>query len=279
MPQEKTPAVQAPWPPDPAKDPKGRKWEPRIVGNDPKESFYTIAAEKQLDPLDLVEYNFRTRNPKEINWYLRQYVGCFNATRDGQNYTFYGAGLRPSVGDPMKTKATIFIPVARPGPRRAPQDRGELVQWFIQEILPERTIGVGTVLVGRGNKVLDRLLGGGSDPNGICGAVADYVMEQYQNFGGGVALGYILWRKGHVFTHVANVHMPVSSVLVYEGSDHSSVSIPETTIQLPFEQVAQWTVLDLYFKKVATVENWWRDVSYMGWGQLVLDPDGVYINS
>ncbi|MCW5748275.1 MAG: hypothetical protein KIT36_18955 [Alphaproteobacteria bacterium] len=116
MPMERAPAAQAPWPPNPALDKQKRNWERRPVGSDPKESFYTIAREKNLDPLDLVEYNFRTRNPQEINWYLRQYVGCFKATHDGLNYTFEGAGTKPNIGDPTKTKAVIFIPTGAPPP-------------------------------------------------------------------------------------------------------------------------------------------------------------------
>ena len=124
------------------------------------------------------------------------------------------------------------------------------------------------------------MTGGGADPNGICGAVADFVYEQYQNFGGGgVSLGYILWSQPPFFTHVANVMMPVSNVLAFEGADHTQVSIPGAPRAMSFREIAHCTVLDLYFKKVTTVELWWQEVSYLGWGTLTLDPNGEYINS
>lgn len=40
------------------------------------------------DPMDLIEYNFKTRKPQEINWYLRNFVGCKYATPDGLNHIF-----------------------------------------------------------------------------------------------------------------------------------------------------------------------------------------------
>lgn len=40
------------------------------------------------DPMDLIEYNFKTRKPKEVNWYLRNFVGCTHATEDGFNHVF-----------------------------------------------------------------------------------------------------------------------------------------------------------------------------------------------
>src|SRR5262249_10728996 len=37
---------------------------------------------------DLIDYNFRTRAPDEVNWYLRRNVGCRKTSRDGKNYIF-----------------------------------------------------------------------------------------------------------------------------------------------------------------------------------------------
>ena len=36
---------------------------------------------------DFVEYNFQTREPEEINWYLQNFVGC-TVSHDGKNYSF-----------------------------------------------------------------------------------------------------------------------------------------------------------------------------------------------
>jgi hypothetical protein len=35
-----------------------------------------------MDVLTLMELNFRTRNPDELLWYLREYMGCVKATFD-----------------------------------------------------------------------------------------------------------------------------------------------------------------------------------------------------
>jgi len=40
------------------------------------------------DPWTLIRYNFGTNDPAEVNWYLREYVGCTKTTADGKNYCF-----------------------------------------------------------------------------------------------------------------------------------------------------------------------------------------------
>ncbi|HMA73085.1 MAG TPA: hypothetical protein VKP67_16625 [Xanthobacteraceae bacterium] len=57
------------------------------------ESWWTLvelplvrAARKSAS--DLCYFNFKTRNPREINWYLHHKVGCRHVTRDGKNYMF-----------------------------------------------------------------------------------------------------------------------------------------------------------------------------------------------
>jgi hypothetical protein len=62
---------------------------------------------------DLCFFNFKTRKPPEINWYLHHKVGCRKQTRDGNNYMFSAAdnpgivylpkqGHPPPVGDVKK---------------------------------------------------------------------------------------------------------------------------------------------------------------------------------
>jgi hypothetical protein len=43
------------------------------------------------DPWTLIKYNFATSDPAEVNWYLREYVGCTKTTADGKNYCFSSA--------------------------------------------------------------------------------------------------------------------------------------------------------------------------------------------
>jgi hypothetical protein len=67
-------------------------------------SFYNyadFAAAKAygMTVLDICFFNFRTRRPIEINWYLKYKIGCTKTTKDGKNYIFSG----------FETEA-IFIP-------------------------------------------------------------------------------------------------------------------------------------------------------------------------
>jgi hypothetical protein len=57
----------------------------RVVDGD---SWATIAARARVDVWQLIEFNFRTRNPAEVNFYLRRNVGCNRPTADGQNWMF-----------------------------------------------------------------------------------------------------------------------------------------------------------------------------------------------
>ncbi|MGL4496193.1 MAG: hypothetical protein ACRCUX_10280, partial [Beijerinckiaceae bacterium] len=67
-------------------------------------------------PIDLVRLNFGTTDLAEVNWYLKNYVGCTQTTSDGKNYTF--GSLKFSQTNP--TKAVIFVP-------RPTIDAGEII--------------------------------------------------------------------------------------------------------------------------------------------------------
>lgn len=41
----------------------------------------------RADVWDLIRDNFQTNDPKEVNWYLQNYVGC-TVSKDGKNYSF-----------------------------------------------------------------------------------------------------------------------------------------------------------------------------------------------
>jgi hypothetical protein len=43
---------------------------------------------------DLCFYNFKTRKPAEVNWYLHNKVGCTKITRDRSNYRFSSSDSR-----------------------------------------------------------------------------------------------------------------------------------------------------------------------------------------
>jgi len=99
MPRTKPPTVVAPFPsaehlakgtPYPVKE--GDNW-------------WSIAAANRVDVGVLIDFNFKTSNTDEINWYLREKVGCRLETPDHDNYRF-GSHDNPGI---------IYIPkVAAP---------------------------------------------------------------------------------------------------------------------------------------------------------------------
>jgi hypothetical protein len=101
----KEPAIKAPWPPAPAND-KFYRWPARYpVGKEKGESFTTIAKKNGVGASELVYYNFLTKDPKEINWYLANYVACPAPGSSQKYYNFEGA-----VQDEKKNTGFIFIP-------------------------------------------------------------------------------------------------------------------------------------------------------------------------
>ena len=60
-----------------------------------------IADRERVDVGGLIAFNFATHVPEEVNWYLRELVGCRVSTDGGRNFAFVGA-------DPAKRK--IYIP-------------------------------------------------------------------------------------------------------------------------------------------------------------------------
>lgn len=67
------------------------------------------------DPWDLIEFNFATRDPREVNWYLESYLNCTEST-DQKNYSFStGAGeiyLPPADWDPSIERSLQLIVLA-----------------------------------------------------------------------------------------------------------------------------------------------------------------------
>ena len=64
------------------------------------EGWWSLAASRGVGPWWLIQYNFETRDPAEVNWYLKNRVGCTKTTTDGKNLIFSSAA-RPG---------TIFLP-------------------------------------------------------------------------------------------------------------------------------------------------------------------------
>jgi hypothetical protein len=52
------------------------------------DTWSTVAQKYSVEVSTLLMHNFATTNPNEINWYLREYVGCNVATNDRLNWCF-----------------------------------------------------------------------------------------------------------------------------------------------------------------------------------------------
>ena len=72
-----------------------------------------------LSALDLCYFNFKTRTPSEINWYLRHKVGCQKTTQDGKNYKFTSSD-QPGI---VYLPAVGVVPPVDEYPRPQPLDR------------------------------------------------------------------------------------------------------------------------------------------------------------
>jgi hypothetical protein len=68
-----------------------------------------------LDALGLCHFNFQTKVPAEINWYLRNYVGCARTTPDKKNYTFSSEDAPGIVYLPAGKSGGVTPPVPAPG--------------------------------------------------------------------------------------------------------------------------------------------------------------------
>jgi len=87
------------------------------------DSWWTVAKTVGIPPLELVQFNFGTRQPAEINWYLGHRVGCRKTTPDGANYMF-SSSATPGViylppgksvaAPPEPIRTTAVLPDAGP---------------------------------------------------------------------------------------------------------------------------------------------------------------------
>ena len=99
--------------------PKGHIKAHRVTN---KDNWWELANHYgRTDPWDIIKYNFETDNPKEVNWFLRELVGC-KTSKDGSNYSFNSldkpgliyippAGWTPG-STPVKPTPGGYIPTA-----------------------------------------------------------------------------------------------------------------------------------------------------------------------
>ena len=85
MPIEKTPAAPLPINFQPQ---NSSPW--RVQDGD---DWWKIAAQCCMDVWKLIEFNYATRDPGEVNYYLRCNAGCNKTTRDGANWMFSSSAV------------------------------------------------------------------------------------------------------------------------------------------------------------------------------------------
>lgn len=135
------------------------KFPPPLPGKKYKvktgDSWHTVAAHNgRTDPWDIIEFNFRTRNPREVNWYLEYYVGCTKSS-DGKNYSF----------DSSDSPGIVYIPPASWTPSADLALRHLVVGALADPVLNRLSVThAGQTITGRSlaavaNRVIDREIG------------------------------------------------------------------------------------------------------------------------
>lgn len=74
------------------------------------ESLETIARANNMELWELIYDNFKTKNPAEANWYLKNHVGCSEKTKNGADYIFSSNDSPGVIYIPDKTKAIPNVP-------------------------------------------------------------------------------------------------------------------------------------------------------------------------
>jgi hypothetical protein len=95
MPIEKRPSK-----PVPKGAPHGSRTPPHKVSDN--ETFESVARKYGVPEKQLIQHNFGTMDPAELNWYLREYVGCTLPTHDRKNWRFSNSARPGLIYIPQK---------------------------------------------------------------------------------------------------------------------------------------------------------------------------------
>jgi len=112
------------------------------------DDWWTVALWNNIDVWDLIQFNFQTQVPEEVNWYLRELVGCKVSTDGGRNYSFRGA-------DPAK--GTIYLPLVQQ--KIEPKDEFKDVMERFKKAVEEMNHPRKTFLL----CIIEKLMAGGDD--------------------------------------------------------------------------------------------------------------------
>lgn len=84
---------------------------PRIYKVKDGDTWESVARANGLGVSYLIEANFKTKNPAEINWYLHYYVGCKQATLDGKNWMFSSNADPGLIRIPRNARIRLSVPM------------------------------------------------------------------------------------------------------------------------------------------------------------------------
>ena len=74
------------------------------------DNWKSVAAKLGIDVGLLIEFNFHTKDPREVNYYLRDRVGCVLQTPDKNNWRFSSAAKPGIIYIPLqKTKVFLLV--------------------------------------------------------------------------------------------------------------------------------------------------------------------------
>ncbi len=106
------------------------------------DTWWTLATKSGVDPWWLIQYNFETRDPAEVNWYLQNRVGCVKKTPDGRNFRFT-ATAKPGIiylPPPQMTRSMKSLEFSRFGiVIEGDKDYQSRVRWTLEWIAKSDT--------------------------------------------------------------------------------------------------------------------------------------------
>lgn len=103
------------------------------------EDWASVARLAGVDLWDLIDFNFKTRDPGVVNWYLREYVGCVIATPDHNNWKF-SSGLNGGRGAWKGGK--IWLPRKPPPPAPAPPPPDLTLDCTKHPVAPPKVVAI-----------------------------------------------------------------------------------------------------------------------------------------
>lgn len=98
----------------------------RVKTND---DWYSVAQAHGVPVQDLIYFNFKTHDPREVNYYLRANVGCVRPTHDHLNWMFSSEASPGVIYIPLKSWNRPSFPPA-PAVQPAPPKPEKSGVWF-----------------------------------------------------------------------------------------------------------------------------------------------------